>query len=168
MTEWALILCLIVSLAVLFYIIAKYISLRDNAEKRAHDMFLAWKSESLETEARHLADLYSREWKMQEEGRIRKDAVAKSEAVIRGKVTEHLIPFFPDFPYNPQDARFLGTPVDFIVFDGLSSGEVKSVIFVEVKSGKIPALSAREKKVRDCIRAGRVLYEMIHLRNADP
>ena len=167
MTEWALILCLLISLVVLFYIIAKYISLRDSTEKRARGMFLAWKSESLELEARQLADLYSREWKMQEEGRIRKDAIAKSEAVIRGKVTEHLIPFFPDFPYNPQDARFLGTPVDFIVFDGLSSGDVKSVIFVEVKSGKTPALSSRERKVRDCIQAGNVRYETIHIRNGN-
>ena len=143
MTEWALILCLFVSLIVLFYIVCKYISLRDSIEKKAHNMFLAWKSDSLELEARQLADLYSREWKMEEEGRIRKDAIAKSEAVIRGKVTEHLIPFFPDFSYHPQDARFLGTPVDFIVFDGLSSGEMKSVIFVEVKSGKTAALSSR-------------------------
>jgi predicted Holliday junction resolvase-like endonuclease len=167
MTEWALILCLLVCLIVLFYIVLKYISLRDRTEKRAQEMYLAWKSESLELEARQMADLYSREWKMQEEGRIRKDAVAKSEAVIRGKVTEHLIPFFPDFPYYPQDARFLGTPVDFIVFDGLASGEVKSVIFVEVKSGKTPTLSSRERKVRDCIQAGNVRYETIHLRNGN-
>jgi predicted Holliday junction resolvase-like endonuclease len=38
--------------------------------------------------------------------------------VTFGKVTEHFIPDLPDFAYNPKDARFLGSPVDFIVFDG--------------------------------------------------
>ena len=36
-------------------------------------------------------------------------------------------PLFPAFrnQFNPKDARFLGTPLDFIVFDGLDEGEVR-------------------------------------------
>jgi len=34
---------------------------------------------------------------------------------------------------NPKDARFLGTPLDFIVFDGLDEGEVRRIVFVEVR-----------------------------------
>ncbi|WP_255680018.1 Holliday junction resolvase-like protein [Methanosarcina sp. DH2] len=86
----------------------------------------------------------------------------KSEAIIRGKVTEHLIPYFPDFEYNPKDARFLGTPVDFIIFDGLSEGEMNRVVFAEVKSVKTGALSQREKLVKECINRGKVSYEIIH------
>jgi predicted Holliday junction resolvase-like endonuclease len=86
----------------------------------------------------------------------------KSEAVIRGKVTEHLIPYFPDFEYNPKDARFLGTPVDFIIFDGLSEGEMNRVVFEEVKSVKTGALSQREKLVEECISRGKVSYKIIH------
>ena len=93
---------------------------------------------------------------------IREDAVKKSEAVIRGKVTEHLIPFFPDFGYNPKDARFIGAPVDFVVFDGLNEGKVEQIIFVEVKTGKRPNLSARERLVRECIEGRNVAYEIIH------
>lgn len=81
-----------------------------------------------------------------------------------GKVTECLIPYFPDFPYNPKDARFLGTPpVDLIVFDGLSDAdEVEKVVFVEIKTGKAANLSKRERAVRECIKAGRVQYSTIH------
>ncbi|MCO5382387.1 MAG: hypothetical protein NHB15_10135 [Methanosarcina barkeri] len=34
--------------------------------------------------------------------------------------------------------------MDFIIFDGLSEGEMNKVIFVEVKSGKTGFLSPRE------------------------
>src|SRR5574337_600502 len=71
-----------------------------------------------------------------EEQHIREDAIKKSEAVIRGMVTQHLRPFFPDFAYSPKDARFLGTPIDLIVFDGLSEGAVRNVVFIEVKKGE--------------------------------
>ena len=86
----------------------------------------------------------------------------KREAVISGKVTEHLIPYFPDFEYNPKDARFLGTPVEFIIFDGLFKGEMNKVVFAGVKSGKTGALSQREKLVKKCINRGKVSYKIIH------
>ena len=81
---------------------------------------------------------------------IRQDAVERSHAVTRGKVTEQLIPYLPDFPYDPKDARFIGSPIDFLVFDGLSEGDVRSVVFVEVKTGG-SGLSTRERRVRDAI-----------------
>ena len=103
------------------------------------------------------------QWKDKEEKNIRKDAITKSEAVIKGKITEHLIPYFPDFPYNPKDARFLGTPVDLIVFEGLSEENVENIAFIEVKTGTTPNLSKRERAVRDCINQRKVTYEIIHL-----
>jgi len=33
-----------------------------------------------------------------------------------------------------QDARFLGSPVDLVVFDGLAAGAVRRVVFLEVKT----------------------------------
>jgi predicted Holliday junction resolvase-like endonuclease len=70
-------------------------------------------------------------------------------------VFEQLVPWLPDFTFDPRDARFLGSPVDFVVFDGLSTGEVRRVVFVEVKTGSAD-LSSRERRVRDAIRNGRV------------
>src|SRR3990170_4783521 len=79
---------------------------------------------------------YSRlRWTADREKAIRGDAVLKSQATTLGKVVEHFIPYLPGFRYNPRDTRFLGSPIDLIVFDGLSDGEVKEVVFLEVKTG---------------------------------
>lgn len=147
------------------YLLLKYIDLKGKTESRAREMFEAWQAREMDRQVSERAETLFRTWKLEEEKKIRQDAVKKSEAVTRGKVTEHLIPYFPDFEYNPKDARFLGTPVDFIVFDGLSEGEMNKVVFVEVKTGKTGALSPREKLVRDCIGRGKVSYEIIHNRD---
>lgn len=96
--------------------------------------------------------------------RIRADAIKKSTAVVKGKVAEQLVPFRSDFGYNPRDCRFLGSPVDFIIFEGLTEGDVTRVVFVEVKTGKYARLSRREKQVRDAIEDGEVDYEIVHVR----
>ena len=72
---------------------------------------------------------------------------------------EQLVPYLPDFPFNPKDARFLGSPVDFVVFDGLSDGggDVRRIVFVEVKTGDAE-LSTRERRVRDAVRGGQVQW----------
>lgn len=95
----------------------------------------------------------------------RRDSLARSRNVVSGKVQEHLVPFFPEFlgVFNPRDARFLGSPIDFIVFNGLNGGEeCREVVLVEVKTGKSP-LSKRERQVRDAVEAGRVSYGVIRL-----
>lgn len=97
------------------------------------------------------------------EARIRADAIKKSTAVVRGKVAEQLVPFGPEFDYNPRDARFLGSPVDFVIFEGLTEGDVTGVVFVEVKTGKSARLSRREKQVRAAVDYGDVTYEVLHV-----
>ena len=90
--------------------------------------------------------------------KLRKDAVKRSKAVINGQVAEQIAPFLPEFPANPSDARFIGKPVDFIVFSGLSENEkIDEILFVEVKTGK-SLLSEREKEVKKAIEKGNVRY----------
>ena len=101
--------------------------------------------------------LYAQLWKARYTRTVRRDAVRRSEAVTTGKVVEQLVPILPDFPFHPRDARFLGSPVDFVVFDGLNEGDVRRVVFVEVKTGAAQ-LSARERRVRDAVEAGRVAF----------
>lgn len=146
------------------YLLLNYIQLKGRVESRAREMYEAWQAGEMERQVSEKADTLFRTWKLDEEKKIRQDAVKKSEAVTRGKVTEHLIPYFPDFEYNPKDARFLGTPVDLIVFDGLSEGEMNKVVFIEVKSGKNCTLSRREQLVKECIDRRKVSYEIIHNR----
>jgi len=109
-------------------------------------------------------------WRAKHAGAIRADAVAKSLAVTVGKVSEQLVPYLPGFGYNPKDARFLGSPVDFVVFDGLDAGALRRVVFLEVKTGA-GALSTRERQVRDAIESGRVAWDELRVtskRQLDP
>lgn len=97
-------------------------------------------------------------WRARHAGAIRADAVLKSRAVIVGKVSEQLVPFLPGFGFNPKDARFLGSPVDLVVFDGLDEGALRRVVFLEVKTGGA-ILTARERQIRDAVRDGRVEWD---------
>lgn len=109
-------------------------------------------------------------WRAKHAGAIRADAVAKSLAVTVGKVSEQLVPYLPGFSYNPKDARFLGSPVDFVVFDGLDTGALRRVVFLEVKTGAA-ALSTRERQVRDAIESGRIAWDELRItskRQLDP
>jgi predicted Holliday junction resolvase-like endonuclease len=102
-------------------------------------------------------------WKVGYTRRVRDDAVQRSLVVTAGKVHEQLIPYLPAFPYNPKDARFLGSPVDLVVFDGLAEGRVRRIVFVEVKTGGA-GLTGRERMVREAVREGQV--EWVELRVA--
>ncbi|MBD3202856.1 hypothetical protein GF327_01060 [Candidatus Woesearchaeota archaeon] len=89
---------------------------------------------------------------------IRKDAVKKSREVLTGKFSEQLAPYLPHFPYSPTEARFIGNPIDFIVFKGIDNKEPEEVIFIEVKSQK-SKLSTKERKLRDIIKKKKVSWE---------
>jgi hypothetical protein len=102
-----------------------------------------------------VAWLYSFVWRARYTGAIREDAVLRSRAVTAGKMYEQLIPYLSGFPYDPQDVRFLGGPVDLVIFDGLSAGQLRRIVFAEVKTGG-SILSRRERGVRDIIEAGEV------------
>ena len=100
------------------------------------------------------------------EGEIRADAVRRSSAVLTGKITEHLAPYMAEFPYDPRDARFLGTPVDLVVFDGMSQDALREIVFLEIKS-RDGALSARERRVRDAVLERRVAWKEFRVKGAD-
>src|SRR5215217_1687274 len=101
-------------------------------------------------------------WRVRYTAAVRGDAVLRSQAVTAGKVHEQLLPYFPDFPYNPKDVRFLGSPTDLIVFDGLAAGAVKRVVFLEFNTGGC-CLTARERSLRDAGQAGEVEWFEGHL-----
>lgn len=88
----------------------------------------------------------------------RADAVKKSRSVLAGQFGEQIAPFFPDFPCNPGDAKFLGKPVDFIAFPGSAEGsEIKEILFIEVKSGEAE-ISKREREIKNAVKNGKVRY----------
>lgn len=109
-----------------------------------------------------IAWLYFIIWRLRYSAAIRENAVQRSLAVTAGKVHEQLVPYLPEFGFNPKDARFLGSPVDLVVFDGLAAGDVRRVVFLEVKTGAAP-LTTRERQVRDVIEAREVVWAELRL-----
>jgi predicted Holliday junction resolvase-like endonuclease len=94
----------------------------------------------------------------------RRDAAARSRSVLGGKAGEQLAPLVPAFRdrFDPAEARFIGAPVDYVVFDGLRSGELRELVVVEVKTGA-GKLNANERQVLDAIRDGRVSFEVLRI-----
>jgi predicted Holliday junction resolvase-like endonuclease len=158
------ILILFISLIVLVYL---YINTRNQIAGRAQELYDRWREVDvayIREEQNRLATadakLRFEQWLQEKEKQIREDAILKSQAVTMGKVTEHFIPYLPEFNYNPQDARFIGSPIDFIVFDGLSEGDLRQITFVEVKSGS-SSLTRRERWVRNVIQEGKITWELV-------
>ena len=103
-------------------------------------------------------------WKMEYEDHIRQDAIKKSQAVTIGKVTEHIVPFFSGFfPYNPKEARFIGSPIDLIVFDGMENEpESMSIHFIEVKTAS-SCLTPRQRAIKYAILNKRVEWRELRV-----
>lgn len=110
-----------------------------------------------------LADLRFEAWKTKEEKAIRADALKRSDNTTKGKVTEHMAPFTTSFKYNPRDCKFLGMPIDYIVFDGLEQNLVKEIVFLEIKAGDHAKLSQRERSIRDAVKSGKIRWETLNL-----
>lgn len=87
----------------------------------------------------------------------REDAVKRSRAVLNGQLSEQFAAFFPDFPADPTEIRFVGKPVDFVAFPGLSTGTVNEVLFVEVKTGSA-TLSKVERSLREAVEKKNIRY----------
>lgn len=88
---------------------------------------------------------------------IREEAIQRSRSVLAGQFSEQLAPYLPDFPFNPSEAKFIGKPIDFIVFRGMDEKEIDEVVFVEVKSGK-STLNNNEKKLKEVIKDRKVRW----------
>ncbi|MCR4335091.1 MAG: endonuclease [archaeon] len=72
-----------------------------------------------------------------------------SQSVKYGKMTEQFIPFTKDFPFNPDNFRFLGNPIDGVVF------EEDKVVFAEFKTAS-SQLSQKQRNIRDLIKSKKV------------
>jgi len=93
---------------------------------------------------------------------MRYDAIKRSRRTLLGKLWEQVSPYIPKFPFRPSDMKFLGSPIDFIVFDGASENDIKQVVFLEVKSGE-SKLSSQERKLRKAIEEGKVTWKLFNV-----
>ena len=113
-----------------------------------------------EIEFKKWQEANERRWKA-EVGRARKEAIAQSRAVLGGRFVEQLAPYLPEFRYDPTEARFIGNPIDLIVFPGLATGNPREIVIIEIKSSQNSQLSPEERKIRQLIEDGMVRWELI-------
>jgi predicted Holliday junction resolvase-like endonuclease len=97
-----------------------------------------------------------------ESDRIRKDALNKSRAVLKGKIGEQMAPLLAAFPFEPADARFIGAPVDYVVFDGYSRNNPTEVVLLDIKTGN-SRLSSKERRIAELVKAKRVRWMTIRI-----
>ena len=118
----------------------------------------------------HLAKLKFERWREVEKQKwaqameiARREAIEQSRTVLGGKFTEQLAPYLPGFQYDPTEARFIGSPIDLIVFPGLATGDPREIVIMEIKTGKSGQLTPQQRKIRQLIEGGMVRWELVHL-----
>jgi len=115
---------------------------------------------ALEIQKRLKKELKDREDKLKKRRKLAtKKAQITTKAVNIGKNLEKVLPTMRDFKWTIPDSKFLGDPIDLIVFNGLSVNKVKSINFIEVKSGKA-RLNKRQEAIRDAIEEQKVSYKV--------
>lgn len=101
--------------------------------------------------------------------RAREQSVRQSASTVRGQIAEQLAPLLPGFEYAPADSKFLGDPIDYVVFDGLSGArhgegdlEAIEVVLLDVKHGK-SELSKVQRAIARAVEAGRVRFRVVRI-----
>jgi len=69
-----------------------------------------------------------------------------------GKMTEQFMPFLKDYPYDPQNFRFIGSPIDGIQFDD------DKIVFIEFKTNT-SRLSERQRQIAEQVFQKKVVWE---------
>jgi len=100
----------------------------------------------------------------------RRDSANQSRAVLKGKMAEQIAPLLPGFDYWPADARFLGDPIDYVVFngysavkDGNSNGDELEIVILDIKRGARTTLNHEQSQIARAIEAGRVRFEVVRV-----
>lgn len=81
---------------------------------------------------------------------------SKSSQVKTGQLTEHLVGLLDGFDYDTKQMRFIGSPIDYVVF-----GE-DMITFLEIKSGG-SQLSAKQRHLRELVKSGKVEWKTVRL-----
>ncbi|MBS3072581.1 hypothetical protein J4477_01980 [Candidatus Pacearchaeota archaeon] len=100
------------------------------------------------------------EWQSQINS-VRKDIAERQRVNIKGRVSEVFAPFLNGFPYKASECKFLGDPVDYVVFEGLDERNIKAIHLVEIKTGnsKLNDVQKQIKNLLDNIDDKRISFE---------
>ena len=92
----------------------------------------------------------------------RSTSVKQSRNVILWDVNEKLAPALPWFPYNFKDMVFIWKWIDYLVFDWLSSGQLRKIILLEIKSWQ-SLLNKNESMIKKAVWDWLVSYEVFRV-----
>ncbi len=92
----------------------------------------------------------------------RRDAIKQSKAVSLWHISEQLAPVMPNFPYQIKDMVFIGKGFDYLILDWLSEGNLRKIVFLEIKSGR-SMQNANERKIQQVINTKLVSYEVMRI-----
>ena len=98
----------------------------------------------------------------------RRDSVQRSRSSLKGQIAEQLAPLLPGFRYLPADARFIGDPIDYLVFNGYTSARDDGstggldVVLLEVKQGG-STLTPTQRLIARSVQEGRVRFEILRI-----
>lgn len=139
--------------------------LRDKFERDLREKEQFWMSRAKEEELK--AEVSLEKWKQDELEKTVKDSINRSRTILRGKTVEQFAPFTEEFTkeFSASDAKFLGNPIDYIIFKNASAvtdGEELpvTVCFMDVKTGK-SQLNKVQKAIKDAVTNGRVIWKTL-------
>jgi len=135
---------------------------RERLMKMFEQRFEEWKQRELESAVR----IELEKWRREAEKEIRREAIKSSITTLLGKVGEQIAPLYMlrHLDIDPRDLRFIGTPVDYIAFKGLSAGSPEKILFIEVKASQAGALTERERHVKSLVESGKVEWVTFNIR----
>ena len=81
----------------------------------------------------------------------------KSLSSTYGRITEQWFPLMDAYPYDAQNFRFLGNPIDGIQF------EEDRIVLIEFKANRSP-LSSAQRRIRRLVEDGHVYWEEFRFR----
>ncbi len=112
-----------------------------------------------------LARLRKREEELEEERQAIDEKVRKRiDTFVKvrfGQVVQNILPEFS--AYRPDEMRWLGDPVDWVVFDGKQTGTIKEVVFMEGKSTDKAPLKPIQRELQRAVAERRVTFRTISL-----
>jgi predicted Holliday junction resolvase-like endonuclease len=98
-----------------------------------------------------------------------KRSVDQSRSTLKGQIAEQMAPVLPGFSYLPADARFLGDPIDYVVFNGRTNlvnngngGQELEIVLLEVKHGQ-SKLTPVQRAIAKAVEEGRVRFEVAQI-----
>ena len=81
----------------------------------------------------------------------------KSSEIRLGQISENLAPFIDGFKYDPKRAHFLGSPIDYVIF------EDDKIVFLEIKSGE-SKLTKGQSTIKKLIEENKVEFDMMKIK----